>query len=97
MIRDLLALRRRELTPRLRGSGAGAFDTLGGHALAARWRLGDGVHARAAREPGRARGRRRGPGRPPLWASSPAVPARLAAGALPGFAVAAALAPGGAP
>ncbi len=42
---DLLALRRREIVPRLRGmtGRSGRFQSLGEHALRAEWRLGDGA------------------------------------------------------
>ena len=43
--KDLLALRRREITPRLRGmaGGSGIFQPLGERALRTAWRLGDGA------------------------------------------------------
>lgn len=49
LTRALLALRHGEIVPRLRGTGAGAFDLPGGRVLRARWRLGDGstLHLRA--------------------------------------------------
>ncbi len=97
MIRDLLALRRRELVPRLRGSGAGTFDTLGGHALGIGWRLGDGSTLALLANLGADAVAAAAPAGRLLWASSRIVPARLAAGVLPGFAVAASLAAGGGP
>src|SRR4029453_6185602 len=89
LVRGLLAVRRRELAPRLRGSGQGRFETLGTHAVALGWELGDGSTLALVAN----LGVRPVPGAMPpgrtLWSSSPAVPRRLAGGALPGFAVAA--------
>ena len=43
VVRDLLAIRRKEIVPRLAGTEAGGvFARLGGHGLRVDWRLGDG-------------------------------------------------------
>ena len=42
LVRDLLALRRAEIVPRLEGTRAAGAEVLGAAALAARWTLGDG-------------------------------------------------------
>jgi maltooligosyltrehalose trehalohydrolase len=91
LVRELLALRHREVVPRLRGSVAGHCDTLGSHALVLRWQLGDGSTLTLLANLGPRTVRTASPAGRPLWASSPAVLRRLAGGVLPGFAVAASL------
>ncbi len=89
LVRQLLALRRRELVPRLRGSGCGRCDTLGTHAVTLRWQLGDGSTLRLVANLGsRAVGAAPPVGRT-LWTSAPVLLRRLAGGVLPAYAVAA--------
>jgi Domain of unknown function (DUF3459) len=40
--RELLAIRHREIAPRLRGVQSGKYEILGESAVAVRWSLGDG-------------------------------------------------------
>jgi maltooligosyltrehalose trehalohydrolase len=42
LYRELLAIRHREIVPRLKGSQSGKYEILGKSAVAVRWRLGDG-------------------------------------------------------
>jgi maltooligosyltrehalose trehalohydrolase len=89
LVRALLEVRRREIVPRLRGSGDGRFEPLGAKAVALRWRLGDGTTlATVANLDARALGAARPAGRM-LWASAPSVGRRLERAELPGYAVAA--------
>ncbi len=45
LYRDLLAIRRREIVPRLRdiGGNSGSFETLGDAAVRVRWKIGGGA------------------------------------------------------
>ncbi len=91
LVRDLLALRRREIVPRLRGSGDGRCETLARQAVALRWRLGDGSTLALLANLGAQAVRATPPAGRTLWVSAPAVARRLGGGMLPGFAVAASL------
>jgi len=42
LYRDLLAVRHREIIPRLRGAQSGSYEIVGESAVAVRWRMGDG-------------------------------------------------------
>jgi 1,4-alpha-glucan branching enzyme len=43
LYRDLLAIRKREVVPRLTGSTSGSYEILGEKAVSVAWRLGDGA------------------------------------------------------
>jgi 1,4-alpha-glucan branching enzyme len=43
LYRDLLAVRKREIVPRLSGSRSGSYEILGQNAVSVAWRLGDGA------------------------------------------------------
>jgi maltooligosyltrehalose trehalohydrolase len=92
LVGELLAVRHREVVPRLRETARGDGETLGSHGLALRWRLGDGSTLTLLANLGPHAVRAVPPGGRLLWASSPSALRRLAGGMLPGFAVAASLA-----
>jgi maltooligosyltrehalose trehalohydrolase len=89
LVRELLAVRRRDLVPRLRGSGRGRFEALGAHAVTLGWQLGDGTTLGLVANLGARAVRTAPPAGRALWSSAPAVLQRLAGGVLPGYAVAA--------
>jgi maltooligosyltrehalose trehalohydrolase len=46
LYRDLLAIRKKEIVPRLKGSTSGSYELLGDNAVSVSWRLGDGGRLR---------------------------------------------------
>jgi maltooligosyltrehalose trehalohydrolase len=95
LVTELLAVRRRDIVPRLVGCGRGVADTLGSHALALRWPLGDGSTLALLANLGPDAVRASPPAGRTLWVSPPTVARRLAGGTLPGYGVSASLAPQG--
>ncbi len=89
--RELLALRQREIVPRLRGlrGGAGRYACLGARALHVRWRLGDGAALSLCCNLGDAAqvAAPASPGGRVLYASQPGLEALVEAGTLPPWSV----------
>jgi malto-oligosyltrehalose trehalohydrolase len=100
--RELLALRRREIVPRLAGTkgGEATYEVLGGRALWVGWRLGDGAYltliANLGDEPVELRGRAGESGATQLHSEPPSAKAALAEGRLPRWSALWSLLPNGA-
>jgi len=88
--RRLLAIRQREIMPRLAGIGsqAGGYEHLGARGLRVRWRLGDGSVLGVVANLGAEALAVKPPPGDLLWVTSTAARRRLAAGSLPGWGVA---------
>ena len=84
--RQLLRLRARHLTPRLRGAAAMGAAPLGQAGVTAAWRLGDGAVLRIAANFGAHGLRLTAAPEPLLFESQPGAASAAAAGELPGFA-----------
>jgi maltooligosyltrehalose trehalohydrolase len=84
--RQLLRLRARHLTPRLRGAAAIGAAPLGQAGVTAAWRLGDGAVLRIAANFGAHGLRLTAAPEPLLFESQPGAASAAAAGELPGFA-----------